>query len=447
MIARYVSLAILIFLTIVLGITFFQVIVPFLLPLFLAAVVALIGQPVYLYFLKRTNNRSSLAAGLATGSLVAAVILPVFVGVTVGALQLYATAEIFLNDQAVEQVINSVKEGEIYDSISRKIDRFFPVATEHEADLKLTEEQKAEIERIEDPEQAEQLREKYLQLQAKKLREKLIHERAEQLRESVRTTAKKLALSTFSPGTAMTTVDLVTKLGWMSMGLFTFVIALYYFFAEGPTLLQYAIELIPVDIRHQQNLLNEFGKAIRAVVSATFLAAIAQGLATSLALWFLGFEHFVLLTIVGTFSALIPLAGTWLVWVPYAIYMVYNGQWGWALALCVYGFGFIGMLDNIIRAYVLNSDAKLHPLLAFVSVLGGLQVMGLWGVFIAPVIASCLYALIRISNEELLEIAELQKENVKNQKEDRKNTSNAEPETGADPQQAKQESEKQETDT
>ncbi len=419
MIARYVSLAILIFLTIVLGITFFQVIVPFLLPLFLAAVVALIGQPVYHYFLKRTKNRPSLAAGLATGSLMAAVILPLFVGVTVGALQLYATAEIFLNDQAVEQWISSVKEGEIYDSISQKLDRYFPVATENETDLELTEEQQAEVEQIEDPEQAEKLREKYLQERAKALRSKLIHERAEQLRESVRTAAKKLAISTLSPGTAMTTVDLVAKLGWMSMGLFTFVIALYYFFAEGPTLLEYAIELIPVDVRHQQNLLNEFGKAIRAVVSATFLAAIAQGLATSLALWFLGFEHFILLTIVGTFSALIPLAGTWLVWMPYAAYMTYNGDWVWALLLAIYGFGFVGMLDNIIRAYVLNSDAKLHPLLAFVSVLGGLQVMGLWGVFIAPVIASCLYALIRIFNEELVEITQIQKQTPQKESKDK----------------------------
>ena len=413
MIARYVSLAILVFLTIVLGITFFQVIVPFLLPLFLAAVVALIGQPIYLYFLKRTKNRPSVAAGLATASLMAAVILPLFVGVTIGALQLYATAEIFLNDQAVEQLISSVKEGEIYDAVSRKIDKFFPVATEHAADLELTEEQKAEVEQLKDPKQAEQLREMYLQEQAKKLRGKLIHERAEQLRESVRTAAKKLAITTFSPGTAMTTVDLVTKLGWMSMGLFTFVIALYYFFAEGPALLEYGIEMIPVDVKHQQHLLSEFGKAIRAVVSATFLAAIAQGLATSIALWFLGFDHFILLTIVGTFSALIPLAGTWLVWMPYAAYMTYNGQWGWAIALAIYGFGFIGMLDNIIRAYVLNSDAKLHPLLAFVSVLGGLQVMGLWGVFIAPVIASCLYALIRIFNEELVEISLIQKETQK----------------------------------
>lgn len=396
MIARYVSLAILVFLTIVLGFTFFQVIVPFLLPLFLASVVALMGQPVYRYFLKRTKNRTALAAGLATSSLMAAVILPVFVGVTLGALQLYE----FVTDERgvdIQNVISNVRQGEVFENLSNRIERFFPVADQQEeGDQVLTDEQKIDF------------------------REKLIHDRAEQLRVSFQKVAKDLAISTLSPGTAMTTVDIASKLGWMSMGLFTFVIALYYFFAEGPKLLDYAIELIPVNVEHQRLLFDEFGKAIRAVVSATFLAAIAQGLATSVALWFLGFDHFFLLTIVATFSALIPLAGTWLVWMPCAVNLIYTGSWGWALALAIYGFGFIGMLDNIIRAYVLNTDAKLHPLLAFVSVMGGLQVMGLWGVFIAPVVASCLYALIRIFNEELIDIAKFQKETSPGKQEEKK---------------------------
>jgi hypothetical protein len=62
-------------------------------------------------------------------------------------------------------------------------------------------------------------------------------------------------------------------------------------------------------------------------------------------------------------------------------------------------------MDNIIRVYILQSDAKLHPLLAFVSVLGGLRTMGLWGVFVGPIVAACLYALVKIFNTELRELS------------------------------------------
>ena len=52
-----------------------------------------------------------------------------------------------------------------------------------------------------------------------------------------------------------------------------------------------------------------------------------------------------------------------------------------------------------------NTDTKLHPLLALVSVLGGIQTLGLWGVFIGPIVASCLYALVRIFNTELFALS------------------------------------------
>ena len=58
MIPRLVSLAVLLALIVLLGSTFYQVIAPFLLPLFLAAVLAVICQPLQGYFLKRTGGRA-----------------------------------------------------------------------------------------------------------------------------------------------------------------------------------------------------------------------------------------------------------------------------------------------------------------------------------------------------------------------------------------------------
>ena len=83
------------------------------------------------------------------------------------------------------------------------------------------------------------------------------------------------------------------------------------------------------------------------------------------------------------------------------MWLMWNGHWIQASLLSVYGIAVVGMLDNAVRTYILNTDAKLHPLLALISVLGGLQAMGLWGMFIGPIIASCLHALVKIFNHEL----------------------------------------------
>jgi predicted PurR-regulated permease PerM len=180
-----------------------------------------------------------------------------------------------------------------------------------------------------------------------------------------------------------------------------FVVAFYYMLADGPRLIEATEELIPVHIEYQRQLLTQFTNIIRAVLLATFVAAIGQGMATAIGLAVVGFGHFFVFAIVATLAALIPLAGTWMVWVPCAAWLGWNGHWGKAIFLTIYGLAFVGMLDNVIRTYVLQSNAKLHPLLAFVSVLGGVQVMGLWGVFIGPMVACCLHALVKIFNTEL----------------------------------------------
>ena len=93
---------------------------------------------------------------------------------------------------------------------------------------------------------------------------------------------------------------------------------------------------------------------------------------------------FFIITMLATLTALVPLLGTWLVWGLSLWLAFHDGDWVRAGLLALYGSVFVGLLDNVIRSYVLHSNVKLHPLLAFVSVMGGFQLMGLWGVFVGP---------------------------------------------------------------
>ena len=166
-----------------------------------------------------------------------------------------------------------------------------------------------------------------------------------------------------------------------------------------------AEELIPLPVDHQRRLCDRFATVVRAVVSATFLAALIQGFATTIALQLCGMGHFWIFLAIATVASLIPLVGAWIVWVPCAVWLGLQGHWVAASLLTAWGIGVVSMLDNGVKIYVLQNDADLHPLLAFISVVGALQVLGLWGIFIGPIIASCLYALIQIFNTELKELA------------------------------------------
>lgn len=351
---RLVSLSVIVVLIIFLGITFYQVIAPFLLPLFLAGFGAVLCQPLFGYFLKRTKNRTRISAALTTATVVLAILIPLAVGTVMATSELMVlSAE---SDTSLPELIKKAREKLAVSKLVEKLPPWLVAESQEKA-----------------------------------------------IATNIKKSLSDLSNRTFGFHTAMSLLDFMTS---MIVGGMMFVIAFYYFTADGPGLIEAAEKLIPLHIDYQRKILHQFDTVVRAVVVATFLAAVCQGILTAFSMKLCGADHFFLLCVIGTLSAMIPMAGTWLVWGPYALWIGFHDQrWVAAVTLFLFGSIVIGFIDNVIRTYVLNSDARLHPLLAFVSVLGGLKVMGLWGVFVGPVVASCLHALIQIFNDELKQLA------------------------------------------
>lgn len=355
---RFVSLSVLLALIVLLGSMLFQVIAPFILPLFLAAVLAVICQPLHNFFLRKTGHRMALSAALSTATLVAMLVVPTVIGTLVCALQLYSLGQQHL-------------DGDWHKGLDLLWNRCLTPAIE-------------QVKQIFPAEISEE--------QAGNLRQ--------QFSDSLQSLAGMIATRTFqiASSTVGTFVSLTVAAGM-------FITALYYFLADGPSLIKTSEEIIPLPVDHQRRLRERFATVVRAVVTATFLAAFFQGFATAIAIQFCGIGYFWIFLAIATFTSLIPLVGAWIVWGPCAVWLALQGHWTAATLLALWGAGGVSMIDNVVKMYVLKNDAGLHPLLSFISVIGALQVMGLWGIFIGPIVASCLFAMIQIFNEELKELA------------------------------------------
>lgn len=398
--ARLVSLAILTTLIVFLGITFYQIVAPFLLPLFLAAVTAVWCQPLYAYFQKRFRGRDRLAAAATITTVCLTLFIPMAVGVFSASRQLIRFVDDHKHEvvQSVRGMIERVRSSAASDPAAVK-DQRREWATVLLDNLKpLPEASAPEKERL----AALAEREEIL---------KSIEDEVQVASDNAGDWLKEFGKKSLSwaaaggSGLSSATVQAVGALVGAIVGFGMFLIAFYYFLCDGSKLMAATEKLIPVQIDYQRQLVREFNGVMQAVVSATMLSAIAQGAGTAIALYVVGIHQFFLIFVIATFASLIPVAGTWMVWGPVAIYLATQSQWGWAIFLVVVGAGVIGTMDNLIKAYVLQSDTSLHPLLAFVSVFGGMQVMGLWGIFVGPVVACCLHALIRIFNTELSEFS------------------------------------------
>ena len=79
-----------------------------------------------------------------------------------------------------------------------------------------------------------------------------------------------------------------------------------------------------------------------------------------------------------------------------AIYLALSGSWGGAVILAVWGALVIGSVDNFLRPKLVGDRTRLHELLIFFSVLGGIQLFGVVGVVLGPVVVAITLALIEI---------------------------------------------------
>lgn len=186
------------------------------------------------------------------------------------------------------------------------------------------------------------------------------------------------------------------------VGLTILLVSLYFFLCDGPSMVRTLMDLSPLDNRYEEELLAEFDRTSRAIVLATVLSAVAQGLTAGIAYYFLGAPSAFLLTALTIVCALIPFVGTAIVWVPVATYMaLYQDKMPNAIILAVYALLIVGTIDNLIKMLILHGQSQLHPLLALLSVLGGLQALGPIGILIGPLAVTLLQTTLSILRREL----------------------------------------------
>jgi predicted PurR-regulated permease PerM len=183
------------------------------------------------------------------------------------------------------------------------------------------------------------------------------------------------------------------KLGKLVIGLAVMIVGFFYFLADGPRMLEAVTRLMPLDVRYQWQLLREFEEISRAVVSATLLAAVAQAILGGVGYAVAGLDNVFLLTLLTFVMAMVPLLGAASVWGAASLYLLLFAKQPWAAAgLAVWGALVVSTIDNVIKPIVLQGQSKLHPLLALLSVLGGVAALGPIGIFVGPIAVAFLQA-------------------------------------------------------
>ena len=187
------------------------------------------------------------------------------------------------------------------------------------------------------------------------------------------------------------------------VGLVIMGLALFYFFCDGPEILRTIRAVSPLQEQDEEVVFRKFASICRAVVLGSLLCALVQATLLAVGLIIVGVEGVWLLSGLAFFFSMIPFLGSAAIWVPVSLWLLATREYSSAIFLSIYGLAIVSTSDNLIRAYVLHGTSKMHPLIALISVIGAIQLVGMWGIFLGPLIAALFYSLLRLLNTRLLE--------------------------------------------
>lgn len=174
------------------------------------------------------------------------------------------------------------------------------------------------------------------------------------------------------------------------------IFVLFFLFRDGGRLGDRVIEFLPMPRAQAEGLARRTYEVLGACVYGVLMVASVQGALGGITFWLLGLPSPATWAVVMTILCTLPIVGAWLVWLPAAIGLAMDEQYGKAIILALVGQVIISSIDGFLRPILVGQRAKLHELAIFFSVLGGLKYFGILGILLGPIIFALTSSLLSV---------------------------------------------------
>jgi len=176
-------------------------------------------------------------------------------------------------------------------------------------------------------------------------------------------------------------------------------VALFFFFRDGPRYARFIVGLLPLESPYQERAVGAFSKTVTAVVRGLLVTALIQGILAGAGFTVMGLPVPILLGLLTAINSFIPFLGAASVWIPASIWLIVQDETLKGVGLGLYGLLIISTVDNFIKPMIIGESTKIPVFLLFFTILGGLKVYGVLGIFLGPIILSLGMAFLTIYRE------------------------------------------------
>jgi predicted PurR-regulated permease PerM len=191
----------------------------------------------------------------------------------------------------------------------------------------------------------------------------------------------------------------------VALSIFVTVFSCYYFLKHGKDIYKFFSEMIPLSEGRYKQILSRFDDLSRGMLMGQIVVGLVQGSLAWLGFFCLGVPNPVLWGSLTAVISIIPLLGAVIIWLPIVLYLfivgTITGVYWKAIVLLLYGTFVVSTIDNILKPKIVGERANIHPLIILFGILGGIQLFGIPGILIGPLVLTIFDLVVEIYKESL----------------------------------------------
>jgi predicted PurR-regulated permease PerM len=170
--------------------------------------------------------------------------------------------------------------------------------------------------------------------------------------------------------------------------LFTLAVALFmlfFIYRDGERIVSAAIIRFAADKDKTRRYLSEIRATTTAVTVGTIFTCLVQGLTAGIGYSVAGVPAPILFGALTALAALVPVAGTGIIWIPMAAVIAINGAYLKAGLLVLWCIIFVALADNALRPLAIGTKGHIPVPAIVLGAVCGVIVLGILGLILGPV--------------------------------------------------------------
>jgi predicted PurR-regulated permease PerM len=174
---------------------------------------------------------------------------------------------------------------------------------------------------------------------------------------------------------------------------FLMLLVTYYLLIDGGRLISFIIDLSPLPSNQDQILLKKFKDMAGAILIGNGAGGLIQGLAGGGVFSIFGLPSPFLWGVIMGLLAFLPIIGIGIVFIPAAIYLFLKGWIASGIFFIVFYVVLSGGVEYFFKPKLVGQRVKMHTLLVFLAIIGGLKLFGILGIIYGPLVITAFLTL------------------------------------------------------